>query len=232
MLGAMNGRSISLLMSCMLVACQAPAPAPAALERVALRELPADAAVELGTDAVPLRHFELVVGERTRQLPAALDARLQGQTAVVWLVDHQLARFGVEGAPRLLARGVGSPPWASADVVVYALEVGDAVDLRMRRQEQETTLASGLASAGAFRLSPDGEHVLFVGAIGGGVAGLWVASLDGAGARCLTNCELRTGQPWDDAFVAPPGSAAILEFDGSNVHYVGEEGQLVTRNFR
>jgi hypothetical protein len=56
----------------------------------------------------------------------------------------------------------------------------------------------------------EGDHLLFVGGRAGGVAGEWVAPLDGAGARCLTNCDLETGTDWTARFVPPPTSVGEL----------------------
>ena len=69
------------------------------------------------------------------------------------------------------------------------------------------TLATGLASVGVMRLEP--ERVLFVGARNGGVAGVWVADADGA--RCVSNCDLRTGTDWQGRFVPPPTDPTLLE---------------------
>jgi len=244
----MNRGSLWPLVFGSLVACQgAPAPVPAAPVPAAPTHAPLQQAsppaalVQLATqaepappqsDAAPLLRYELSVGLASRQLPPALFAALSGETAVVWLPDHRLARFGIEGAPRLIARSVSSPPWVGVDRIVYASEVGDTVELRALAQGAETTLARGLASAGMYRLGPDAQGLFFVGAKNGGVAGLWFARFDADEARCLTNCELRTGQPWGDAFVPPPGSAESLEFDGDDVRYVEMNGQTITRSFR
>jgi len=243
-----NARSIfrvSTLACLLLAACQASpssgaiATQPAALEQATpteelqLLRLPgSDEPPPEASDAAPLLRYELVAGLASRQLPPALFAALSGDTAVVWLPDHRLARFGLDGAPRLIARSVSSPPWVGEDRVVFAPEVGDTVELRLLRQGVETTLARGLASAGMFRLGPDARGVFFVGAQNGGVAGLWFARVDRDEARCLTNCELRTGSPWGDAFVPPPGSAESLEFDGDSVRYLDMNGDAVTRSFR
>jgi len=230
-----NARSVWPLAICFLLACQAmPATAPgasAAVEPVALRLLDVPEDIPSGTDAVPALRYELVVGSRSRQLSPALDARLQGDAAIVWLPDHRLARFGIEGAPRLLARDVGSPPLVDAQRIVYALEAGDAVEVRVLDQGPERMLARGLSSAGAFRMHPQGQRVFFIGAINGGVAGLWIADLSGEAASCLTNCDLRTGQPWHH-YVPPPASAQSLEFTDAIVRYQAVDGTTVTRSLR
>lgn len=104
-------------------------------------------------------------------------------------------------APEVLALGTDGSRLAFAE----ARDLG--VALRVHDGERATTLAEGLSSAAMLRVEP--ERVLFVGARPGGVAGVWVADADGA--RCVTNCDLRTGQPWGDRFVPPPSDPAALE---------------------
>ncbi len=91
--------------------------------------------------------------------------------------------------------------------LAYAVARDVGVELRVHDGETSRAIAEGLSSAAMLRV--DGDRVLFVGARPGGVAGVWVA--DPNGARCVTNCALRAGQPWGDRFVPPPSHPDALE---------------------
>ena len=74
-------------------------------------------------------------------------------------------------------------------------------------------IARELSSAGLLAPHADGS-VLMVGAQNGGVAGIWRVDPGASHARCITNCELRTGQAlhdWKGRFVPPPGTVEELE---------------------
>jgi hypothetical protein len=86
----------------------------------------------------------------------------------------------------------------------------------------DRVLTTGLASAGLLAPQPDGT-IFFVGARNGGVAGLW--SISAGKTRCLTNCDLRTGQPWGDRFVPPPGDTAAISVAGQRVEWDAYDGR-------
>src|SRR5690606_19490782 len=134
-----------------------------------------------------------------------------GQAAVTGARELYLVRG--DASKSLLARHVdGLPAQADDGALVYTARFGDTVEIHwLSLDGTNHRLASFQGSA--TRLSPQGERqVVFVGAKRGGVSGTWIA--DAQGARCLTNCALRVGKPWGDAYRAPPG-------DGSKVRIVG-----------
>lgn len=124
------------------------------------------------------------------------------------LVDPEGRLYEVrpDGDRRMLARGAVGPLAVSSDgaLLAYAVVRGAFGDLYVHDGAQPRRVAEGLASAGVVRVDEGG--VLFVGGRPGGVAGEWLAPLDGSGARCLTNCELETGTDWTARF-EPPTSA-------------------------
>lgn len=132
-----------------------------------------------------------------------------------------------EGEP--IAEQVVDAPAVSPDGTRFAyVVVEDDVDgtyaaLHVSDGTHDEVWDRTLLSLGALRFSPDGSAVLGVGSLNGGVAGLHVVTLDGA--RCLTNCTLRVGQPWD-GFVPPPGSASALTFEGERVAFDTPQGRI------
>ncbi|MBX3274997.1 MAG: hypothetical protein KF729_32330 [Sandaracinaceae bacterium] len=124
------------------------------------------------------------------------------------LVDPERRLYEVApgGAPRMLAAGVTALASDGARLA-YVVQRDLEVELRVDDGEGPRTWARGLSSAAMLRV--DGARVRFVGAVPGGVAGVWWADADGA--RCVTNCALRTGEPWGDAFVPPPEDPSQLE---------------------
>lgn len=125
------------------------------------------------------------------------------------LVDPERRLYEVlpDGMRRMLVAGATGALAVSPDRSELAYVVASDVlgDLRVHDGSTERTLASGLASIGNLRFSEDGTLVAFVGASPGGIVGVWIAGQ--GGARCLTNCALRTGEDWQDRFVPPPSDA-------------------------
>ena len=162
----------------------------------------------------------------------AVDAEVwQGAAAVL---TQEGALYRAEGAAlEPIAQDVIGELGVSDDGarLAYVVEDGEALGTLHVKGESDVVIARGLQSAGRFRFTPEGQAILFVGAERGGVAGLWVAALDGSGARPLTNEGLRTGRPWNGAFVEPPAAAADLEIDGDTVRYMTSEG-AVERTWR
>jgi hypothetical protein len=126
------------------------------------------------------------------------------------LIDAQGRLYQVwpDGRRRMLAANVGAIA-SDGERLVFVVEDNLEAVIRLHDGNQAVHVAGGLASAGMMRLDP--EHVVFVGAAPGGVAGVWTAALDGSGAQCVTNCTLRTGEPWLDDFIPPPTDPAELE---------------------
>lgn len=140
------------------------------------------------------------------------------------LVDPERRLYEVrpDGQRRMLASGATGALAASDDgaTLAYVIASGVTGELRTHDGERERSLVSGLAAIGALRVIDD--RVLFVGAPPGGVAGVWIAGADGA--ECVTNCALRTGQPWEHAVVPLPASPSTFELDAGRVAFIDHDG--------
>jgi len=203
----------SSLIAVLCVGCTAAAPSHARLdegpELVALEEMS-----ETVMDEVPRARVGFAVPDGT---PTELD---RDAIAFVprWrdgaaLIDPERRLYQVwpNGERRMLVRGAITLA-TDGDRLAYVVIPDLLADLRVHDGETEHTLASGFASIGVLRVEP--ERVLFVGARPGGIAGVWIA--DRAGARCVTNCDLRTGElhegeHWLARYVPPPTDPSRLE---------------------
>jgi len=179
-----------------------------------------------GTDTRP--HFTLALRDKNgARIP--IEGRALAHVTFVGgiaLVDAERRLIVVSsgGARRVLAEQAGAPParGASGELVYVAQrDVGAELHV-LDAGGVDRTLASGLASAGLLAPQPDGT-ILFVGARSGGVAGLWSASA--GDTRCLTNCDLRTGQPWGERFVPHPGDIAAIRVTGERVERDAFDGK-------
>jgi hypothetical protein len=136
----------------------------------------------------------------------AIAAVAWGEAAVVLDEHRVLWRVAPRAGPERIAGDVVAPPVVSdGRVLAYVVEVGDAgVAVRLREVNgRERNVGTALGAAGLLRF--ERGRLLFVGARPGGVAGVWSIDLaPGLAAECHTNCELRAGRPWGDAFVPPP----------------------------
>jgi len=158
-----------------------------------------------------------------------------GQAAVAVDDERTLWLARDEAPPERIGRDATGALTTSSDATLLAWVTQPTVlgEIRVREASgAERTIARELQSAGSLRFSPDGASVLFRGARLGGVAGLFVADVGDARVRCLSNCELRAGRPWGDRFVAGPGSADELVFDGDRVSWLAPDGQRVVRRWR
>lgn len=138
--------------------------------------------------------------------------------------QRELYLMHPNGSRSLLAKQLdGLPALASEGSLFYAARFGEVVELtRLRRNGVQYRLASFRGSA--TRLSPRSDGTLvFIGSDAGGVAGIWVA--DSHGARCLTNCELRAGRPWGNAYRPPPGETATVRFVESRIEWKTADGR-------
>jgi len=163
----------------------------------------------------------------------AIDARVWRGEPVVLGSDGRLVRVAGRRVEEL-AMGVVGELAVSDDgaALVYATKNDELGELHVATAAGDTVVARGLQSAGRARFTPDGSGLVFVGAQRGGVAGVLFAPLDGSLAvRALTNGTLRSGRPWGDAFVPPPGSAESFSFDGDLVQWAAE-GVTVQRTWR
>jgi hypothetical protein len=149
----------------------------------------------------------------------------RGQAAVTRQRQLQLVRS--DGSRSLLAHVVdGLPTRAQDGSLWFAARFGSTVEIyRLTQPGSLQRLASLRGSA--TRLSPQSDgSLLFVGSELGGVAGVWI--VDGHGARCLTNCELRVGRPWGDAYRALPADVATLSKVGDRVEWQTAEGSWLS----
>ena len=206
------------------VGCAADAPgrSRASLdERVALESTVQEEAPQGGDGPTTHRLVLVRHGERVEVAADAI-AWVPGTRHVIVLTrDGTLTLVGHDRERHELDTNVATPPVRSPDGerVAWARHSGE---LKVWDGVRTTTVAQGLLSAGALRFAPDGVSVLFVNARNGGVAGVWVASGDGH-ARCLTNCSLRVGQPFD-GYVPPPLTAEALTFSGNEVRWPSGDG--------
>jgi hypothetical protein len=162
------------------------------------------------------------------ELPSpALGAVAWGDVAAVLSVDGTLRRVGADALPVLVARDVVTEPAVSDDgrVLAYVAHDGSlGYALRVLEAGRTRTIARDVPHAGALRFSPDVRTLVFIGASRGGVMGLHSLAVDAPPdgsvlPRCLTNCELVTGQPWGARFVPLPAGARALRFEGDDVLY-------------
>lgn len=175
-----------------------------------------------GSDFVPRRRVALQMPDgSTRAIDREAIAFVPAWRGGAALVDPEgrLYEVGSQGALRMLAASAAGELAVAGGLLVYASTAGE---LRVHDGREERTIASALASIGALRVVEG--RVLFVGAVNGGVAGVWHAPLDGSGARCLTNCDLRTGTDWGSRYVPLPALSESLTLDGDRVAWIDADG--------
>jgi hypothetical protein len=167
-----------------------------------------------GSDAVPMYSlaFEYPDGSRVPIAePASAYAPFRDGVA---LIDgkRRLLLISPDGSTRPLASSTAtSPAPGPSGELYYVALYGEVAELhRLTVAGNDRVIARETKSVGLIAPQAD-DSVLFVGAKNGGVAGIWRVGKDAGSASCVTNCELRTGQPWGDAFVPPPGTREELE---------------------
>jgi hypothetical protein len=120
--------------------------------------------------------------------------------------------------------GVGSVIDREVVVAWTAAHGPELVLVALDREGGRHEAAQGLGSIGAIAFDPATHgarrRVAFVGARNGGIAGVWATHLDGTGLSCLTNCELRAGQPLGDTWIPLP--IAPLHFEGDTLIAIDE----------
>ena len=139
-------------------------------------------------------------------------------------LQRELQLLHADGSASLVAKELdGRPAVDSEGSLFYAARFGEVVELtRLSSHGTQQRLASFRGSA--TRLSPRSDGtVVFIGSETGGVSGIWIA--DSRGARCLTNCDLRVGQPWGAAYRALPGETESVRFVGSKVEWQTADGR-------
>ncbi len=143
----------------------------------------------------------------------AIAALPWGDAAAVIAADGSLHRFHRDGRDEALA-DQATTPLASPDGRLLGYASGDpygpkdvhVVDAR----GQDRVVAIHVLAPALLSFERDGHELDLVAAGPGGVMGQHVIDLDAdaPSIRCLTNCALRTGEDWGDAFVPLPGQGA------------------------
>lgn len=166
------------------------------------------------SDAVPLWSlaFQYANGTRT-----PIEERARAYTPFrdgVALIDTQrrLLLISPDGSRRTLSSTTATTPvLGPSGELYYTARYGTVVELhRLSSEGRDAVIARELSSIALLAPQADGS-VLITGARNGGFAGIWRVAPGADSASCATNCELRTGQPWQGRFVPPPGTAAELE---------------------
>jgi hypothetical protein len=143
--------------------------------------------------------------------------------AVVLDGDRRLFRYEMTGEPAPIAEDVAFVPVVTLDGAHLAYATMEAGELHVLDALGDRVVATGLGSIGALSFSPDGARIAFVGARRGGIAGVWLADSRGRDeVRCLTNCELGTG---DELSSMVPLPAQPLAFHEGAVRWVDDRGE-------
>lgn len=180
-----------------------------------------------GSDAIPSQRVAFRSGDgSTRPIDREAIAFVPRWRDGAALVDPGRLLYEVrpDGQRRMLASGASGALAVSSDGALLAYVIAEDVlgELRVHDGAREHTIASGLASIGLLRIA--GDRVAFVGGRPGGIAGVWIAPIDGAGARCVTNCDLVTGTDWQGRFVPPPISADTFELGAGTIAWIDPDG--------
>ena len=142
--------------------------------------------------------------------------------ALVWgarllYVDAQYRLFLLGDRTPVSERVYAAPVLApdGSTLAYVALEHGGAdtrAAVHLRDDAEDRVLDRTLFNFGELRFAPDGKSLIGFGTVNGGVTGLHVIESSGK-HRCLTNCDLRTGEAWGDAFVELPHSIDDVVFE-------------------
>ncbi|MFK7985796.1 MAG: hypothetical protein AB8I08_07160 [Sandaracinaceae bacterium] len=223
-------RRVEALGALLWLGCTMPptAPSPTAAAELAQSEAPQLVVTErLGGDGPDAPDQLRMAFRRGDETGAPLD-RLAigwvprwGDGAALVDPDGRLYEVSLNGTRRMLAQGAVGPLSADGVRLAYTTESGFLTDLHVHDGQAATTWARGLAAAGVLRL--EGARLFFVGGPPGAVVGLWEARADGP-PRCWSNCALRTGTDFGDAFVAPPGRAEDITPLEEGVRWVDAAG--------
>jgi len=157
------------------------------------------------------------------ELPGAdAIARADLAGAILWVDRERTLHLRDRDGDRVIAGEIGGRPIADAQGSIAAWseprDPSGAIVRTLRGGSIETIAEiSGAASP----IAVIDDRVILVGSENGGVAGIWIAERDRL--ICVTNCALRAGQPWGDAFVPPPADGSIA-IDGETIEYVDATG--------
>ena len=212
--------SACIVLAWVAVGCAAsekPGPAAAAqpvAEIPAVVATPLENAAPPQSDAVPLWSlaFEYAGGARIPIAePASAYTPFRDGVA---LIDRRrrLLLISPDGSRRTLSSTTATTPvLGPSGELYYVARYGTLAELhRLSTAGRDDVIARELSSIALLAPQADGS-VLLAGARAGGFAGVWRIAAGADSATCATNCELRTGEPWQGRFVPPPGTAAELE---------------------
>lgn len=195
------------------------APAPqqgspsAAVEAPQLVAAPLELAAPPQSDAVPRWALAFAYADgRTVPIAERAIGYAPFRDGVALLdVQRRLLLISPDGSRRVLSSTTATTPVRGpSGELYYTARYGTVTELhRLTEAGSDAVIARELSSIALLEAQAD-DSVLLVGARNGGVAGLWRIGAREHAASCLTNCELKTGEPWGDRFVPPPGSAAEL----------------------
>ena len=219
----MSARSLRFRCACLAVllallgaACVSAAPQQPAAQRGAplVVATPLGNDTPPGSDAVPMYSLAFQYPDGTRvpiAEPASAYAPFRDGVA---LIDgkRRLLLISPDGSTRPLAASTATTPIPGPSGELYYVALyGEVAELhRLAAAGRDRVIARETRSVGLIAPQAD-DSVLFVGARNGGVAGIWRVAPGATSARCVTNCELESGRPWGQAFVAPPGTREELE---------------------
>lgn len=137
----------------------------------------------------------------------ALVLRADGILEMVRGATGEQVDQGVIVAPVVSRDGMHAAWVSGRPLDEAALIVVDTSGMRLEA-------ATGLVSMGAIAFEDVQSHrrIAFVGAVNGGIAGVWVTSVDGSmRTRCLTNCQLRTGADLSEMTPLPESPLAFVQ---------------------
>jgi len=201
--------ALTAAVGCTTAADGEAAPGRGALGELALTRGPALwAPPEQGADGAP--QFEVRWSPGGAVFPSPAIASLPwGDAAAVVDASRRLHRFQRDGRLEPIAEQV-STPLASRDGQWLGYAAGPDYGPKdvhvVDRNGRDRVVAAGVLAPTLLAFAPDGHELELLAAGPGGVMGRHVIDLEAAtpSARCLTNCQLRTGEDWGDAFVELP----------------------------
>jgi hypothetical protein len=183
-----------------------------------------------GSDAPPISTLRLKQADGKSKLldKQAVSYATFGERVAYVDLARRLFVQGPDGARLAIAESVSArPAWSASGDLLYVVQGKHGAEIRARSTSgSERVLVDTVANAGVLAPQVDGS-LFFVGAKSGGVAGLWRVTRSQA-VQCLTNCELRTGTPWGEAFLLAPGEASQIQVSDGKVTWKAPSGELVS----
>ena len=172
-----------------------------------------------GADGGPRYLVRLRRGEEVRSVDTG------GPVTHAVLFDEQVVSVDAAHRMRMDAQVVaenvyGAPVVAAGRLAYVVVREGATVrsEVHVRDATVDRVIDASLYQVGALRFSPDGQHLVGIGARDGGVAGLHVFDVRQRTHRCLTHCELVAGWPLGADYQAP---RADFEFAGDTLVWPG-----------